>query len=104
MAMVHNGQERFADAVESALKTTDLDFRLAEAHLHLGIALARQGEAVQSLRALETCLKLDPQIRQAHEWVALLLEGPLGDPEAARRHRQVAIQLLAKAEVERGRQ
>jgi predicted AlkP superfamily phosphohydrolase/phosphomutase/tetratricopeptide (TPR) repeat protein len=93
LSIVHCRQGRNQEAADAALKATSLIFRLPKAHLSLGIALARSGDVPSALTALRHAVHFDPDLFQAHRWLALLLGYAAGDKEAAAVHRREAARI-----------
>jgi predicted AlkP superfamily phosphohydrolase/phosphomutase/Flp pilus assembly protein TadD len=72
LAPAHHGlalallqQRRPSQAAEAALAAIGLNYHLPEAHRILAVALLQLGQTVRAVRALETCLALDPSDESA---------------------------------------
>ncbi len=74
--------------VDCALRAVSLLHRLPVAHFNLGVALARSGDNERAVLALETALRFNPQMVNAHRYLALIHRQKGGDPEKARFHRE----------------
>jgi Flp pilus assembly protein TadD len=61
---------RLGDATDAHMRAVSLLHQDAEAHLQLGITLAKAGQADWAIRALETALRLDPHQPRAHAVLA----------------------------------
>lgn len=81
--------DRAQEAAEEALTAIGLQYRWPAAHCALGIALARLGRVERASQALETSLAQRPSAL-AHEWMALIAEQALEEPERAAEHRRLA--------------
>lgn len=69
-ALMEQGSLR--EAAAEALQAVGLKFNLPGSHYVLGASLARLGETERAVQAFETCLKLAPEAKEAHEWLARL--------------------------------
>lgn len=103
LSMVHCRKGRNQEAAEAALKATGLIFRMPKAHLSLGIALARSGDVPGALAALRHAVHFNPDLFQAHRWLALLLGYAAGDREAASHHRREAARIRDTAARQKAR-
>jgi predicted AlkP superfamily phosphohydrolase/phosphomutase/tetratricopeptide (TPR) repeat protein len=79
--------------VDCALRAVSLLHRLPMAHFNLGVALARSGETERARLAFETALRFQPQMVNAHRYLALLHRQEGGDPEKARFYREELLRL-----------
>ena len=79
--------------VDCALRAVSLLHRLPMAHFNLGVALARSGESERARLAFETALRFQPQMINAHRYLALIHRQEGGDPEKARFHREELLRL-----------
>jgi predicted AlkP superfamily phosphohydrolase/phosphomutase/tetratricopeptide (TPR) repeat protein len=79
--------------VDCALRAVSLLHRLPLAHFNLGVALARSGENERAALAFETALRFQPQMVNAHRYLALIHRREGGDPEKARYHRDELVRL-----------
>jgi predicted AlkP superfamily phosphohydrolase/phosphomutase/tetratricopeptide (TPR) repeat protein len=87
---------RLADnqqTVDCALRAVSLLHRLPFAHFNLGVALARSGDNERARLALETALRFQPQMVNAHRYLAAIHRMTGGDPEKARFHRDELLRL-----------
>jgi predicted AlkP superfamily phosphohydrolase/phosphomutase/tetratricopeptide (TPR) repeat protein len=75
-------------AADSALTAVGFTYFLPRAHMNLGIALARSGDGEGAARALETSLRINPTMRNAHRFLAYVYGTLLNDPQSAVWHRQ----------------
>ncbi len=79
--------------VDSALRALGLLHRLPMAHFNLGVALARSGDTERATVAFETALRFNPQMVNAHRYLATIHRREGGDPEKARVHREELLRL-----------
>jgi len=79
--------------VDCALRAVSLLHRLPMAHFNLGVALTRSGEAERAALAFETALRFQPQMVNAHRYLAIIHRMEGGDPEKARFHREELLRL-----------
>jgi cytochrome c-type biogenesis protein CcmH/NrfG len=96
MAETRLGQQRYREAVDTALRAIDLDSTRQQAHYLLGAALLGDGQAEIAAEVFETCLKLNPNHVDAHKKLAEACE-VLGDTSAASQHRDIAQKLESAA-------
>ncbi len=87
--------KRNAEAASLALDATNLRYDDHSAHLLLGIARAREGQAARAVQALETSLRYRPTVA-AHTWLAFLSERAILNPQKALFHRKRAAELEGK--------
>jgi predicted AlkP superfamily phosphohydrolase/phosphomutase/tetratricopeptide (TPR) repeat protein len=73
--------------VDCALRAVSLLHRLPLAHFNLGVALARSGDTERAQLAFETALRFQPQMVNAHRYLATIHRMPGGDLEKAGFHR-----------------
>ena len=73
--------------VDHALRAVSLLHRLPLAHFNLGVALVRSGENERARLAFETALRFQPEMVNAHRYLATIHKMEGGDPEKARFHR-----------------
>ena len=78
----------------AALRAVGLLHRLPRAHFNLGVALARTGEWDRARLALETALRFDPKMINAHRYLTAIHKVATGEAEKARFHREEARRLL----------
>jgi tetratricopeptide (TPR) repeat protein len=67
--------------------------RLPLAHFNLGVALTRSGESERAALAFETALRFQPQMVNAHRYLATIHRMEGGNPEKARFHREELLRL-----------
>jgi tetratricopeptide (TPR) repeat protein len=63
------------------------------AHFNLGVALTRSGETERAALAFETALRFQPQMINAHRYLAIVHRMEGGNPEKARFHREELLRL-----------
>ena len=95
----HLARGRNRLAADSALRAVALLYHYPMAHFYLGVALARLGDVVRAVDALEVAVAFNPNFREARRRLARLYERRLHDPEKAAAHRDILQQMRA----ERGR-
>jgi tetratricopeptide (TPR) repeat protein len=79
--------------VDCALRAVSLLHRLPMAHFNLGAALTRSGDTERAALAFETALRFQPQMVNAHRYLAIIHRTEGGDPEKARFHREELLRL-----------
>jgi tetratricopeptide (TPR) repeat protein len=79
--------------VDCALRAVGLLHRLPMAHFNLGVALTRFGDTERAVLAFETALRFQPQMVNAHRYLATIHRTERGDPEKARFHREELLRL-----------
>jgi len=79
--------------VDCALRAVSLLHRLPVAHFNLGVALARSGDNERARLAFETALRFQPQMVNAHRYLAAIHRMEGGDEEKARFHRDELLRL-----------
>ena len=79
--------------VDCALRAVSLLHRLPMAHFNLGVALTRSGDTERATRAFETALRFQPQMINAHRYLALIHRKEGGDREKAHLHREELLRL-----------
>lgn len=72
-------QKRYEEAVESSLEAVGLSFNFPVAHYHLGEALYEMGEYESAAEAFEVCLKLNPTVAKARNFLIDIYENHLKD-------------------------
>ena len=70
--------------VDCALRAVSLLHRLPLAHFNLGVALARSGENERATVAFETALRFQPEMINAHRYLATIHKSEGGDPRESR--------------------
>ena len=79
--------------VDCALRAVSLLHRLPMAHFNLGVALTRSGDNERASLAFETALRFQPQMVNAHRYLATIHKMEGGDSEKARFHRDELARL-----------
>src|SRR5712691_4650685 len=79
--------------VDCALRAVSLLHRLPMAHFNLGVAMTRFGDTERAELDLETALRFQPQMINAHRYLATIHRAEGGDPEKARFHREEVLRL-----------
>ncbi|MGH8094271.1 MAG: alkaline phosphatase family protein [Chthoniobacterales bacterium] len=82
--------------VDHALRAVSLLHRLPLAHFNLGVALARSGDNERARLAFETALRFQPEMVNAHRYLATIHRMDGGDPEKAGFHRSEVIRLTQR--------
>ncbi len=83
LAAAARRQGRVREAAEHALQAVGLQYAFPRAHLQLAMALSRLGDLPRAAQALETCLVLRPQMRNARrllERIRARLNGAVAAP------------------------
>ena len=84
------------ETVDHALRAVSLLHRLPLAHFNLGVALVRSGESERARLAFETALRFQPEMINAHRYLATIHKMGGGDPEKAGFHRSEALRLTQR--------
>jgi predicted AlkP superfamily phosphohydrolase/phosphomutase/tetratricopeptide (TPR) repeat protein len=79
--------------VDCALRAVSLLHRLPLAHFNLGVALARSGENERASVAFETALRFQPDMINAHRYLATIHKGEGNNREKAEFHRSEVFRL-----------
>jgi len=79
--------------VDCALRAVSLLHRLPVAHFNLGVALARSGDNQRARVAFETALRFQPEMVNAHRYLATIHRMEGGESEKARFHRDELLRL-----------
>jgi predicted AlkP superfamily phosphohydrolase/phosphomutase/Flp pilus assembly protein TadD len=82
--------------VDCALRAVSLLHRLPMAHFNLGVALARSGEHERARLAFETALRFQPEMINAHRYLATIHRMDGGDPDKASFHRNEVLRLTER--------
>ena len=82
--------------VDAALSAVSLVYRLPHAHLNLGIAMARSGDAERAITAFHTVLKFSKRFVSAHRWLAMIYRNLKPDHELADQHSRLATKYAAE--------
>ncbi len=90
-------RREFSVAAQSALDALQRVYRYPQAHFLLGRALARMKDYERAAEAFRAALSFNPNFAEAHIRLAALLENHLGDPESAREHRRLALEMRSRA-------
>jgi tetratricopeptide (TPR) repeat protein len=80
--------------VDCALRAVSLLHRLPLAHFNLGVALARSGENERASVAFETALRFQPEMINAHRYLATIHKSEGGNREKAEFHRSEVFRLI----------
>ena len=94
LSSVYRRQGLNQETVDTALRAVSLLHRLPMAHFNLGVAMARSGESERAILAFETALRFQPNMVNAHRYLATLHRNNGGDPEKATLHRQEAEKII----------
>jgi tetratricopeptide (TPR) repeat protein len=78
---------------DCALRAVSLLHRLPLAHFNLGVALARSGENERASVAFETALRFQPDMINAHRYLATIHKSEGGNREKAEFHRSEVFRL-----------
>lgn len=107
MALAHQGLSKVyirtgknQAAADAALDAVGLLHRLPQAHLNLGVALARSKNYDRAVQAFQTAARFAPRMVNSHRWLARIY-GLLGENSLADRHRQKALLLGESATIDR---
>src|SRR5437764_6111860 len=79
--------------VDCALRAVSLLHRLPLAHFNLGVALTRSGDTERAALAFETALRFQPEMVNAHRYLATIYKNNGGDREKAKFHRSELLRL-----------
>jgi predicted AlkP superfamily phosphohydrolase/phosphomutase/tetratricopeptide (TPR) repeat protein len=82
--------------VDCALRAVSLLHRLPLAHFNLGVALVRSGDNERATVAFETALRFQPEMINAHRYLATINKSNGGNPEKAQFHRSEVIRLTRR--------
>ncbi len=82
------------ETADAALQAVSLLHRLPLAHFNLGVAMARSGESDRAILAFETALRFQPEMVNAHRYLATLHRNNGGDEEKPRFHQEEAARLV----------
>ena len=82
--------------VDCALRAVSLLHRLPLAHFNLGVALARSGDNERATVAFETALRFQPEMINAHRYLATINKSNGCNPEKAEFHRSEVIRLTRR--------
>jgi predicted AlkP superfamily phosphohydrolase/phosphomutase/tetratricopeptide (TPR) repeat protein len=82
--------------VDHALRAVSLLHRLPMAHFNLGVALVRSGDNERARLAFETALRFQPEMVNAHRYLATIHKMEGGDPEKAAFHRSEVLRLTQR--------
>lgn len=90
-ARLYARQRRWSEVQESCQKALGLLYYTPSAHLLLGIALQKQGYALEAVAAYEVAVAQNPNLCQAHRRLAHILKTYPIDPVRAREHVKLAL-------------
>src|SRR5207248_5659154 len=79
--------------VNCTVRAVSLMHLLHKAQFKLGVALTRSGESERAALAFQTALRFQPQMVNAHRYLATIHRVEGGDPEKARYHREELLRL-----------
>jgi predicted AlkP superfamily phosphohydrolase/phosphomutase/tetratricopeptide (TPR) repeat protein len=82
--------------VDCALRAVSLLHRLPLAHFNLGVALARSGDNERATVAFETARRFQPEMINAHRYLATINKSNGGNHEKAEFHRNEVIRLTRR--------
>jgi hypothetical protein len=82
--------------VDHALRAVSLLHRLPLAHFNLGVALVRSGDNERARLAFDTALRFQPEMVNAHRYLATIHKMEGGDLEKARFHRGEVLRLTQR--------
>ena len=80
--------------VDCALRAVSLLHRLPMAHFNLGVGLTRSGDHERATIAFETALRFQPNMINAHRYLALIHRQKGGDAQKVRFHREELLRLI----------
>ncbi len=84
------------ETADAALRAVSLLHRLPVAHFNLGVAMARSGENERAITAFETALRFQPDMVNAHRFLATLYGGEGGNPKKVALHRREIVRIAGK--------
>lgn len=94
LSSVYRRQNLNQETADAALRAVGLLHRLPLAHYNLGVAMARSGETERAILAFKTALRFQPNMANAHRYLATLLRGIDEQAEEATLHRQELAKIL----------
>lgn len=94
LSSVYRRQGLNQETVDTALRAVSLLHRLPVAHFNIGVAMARSGDPARAIVAFETALRFQPNMINAHRYLAMLHRNNGGDSEKAAFHRQEAAKIF----------
>jgi len=94
-------RRQFSAAAQSALDALQRIYHYPLAHYLLGLALVGLKEYERAAAAFGAAISFNPNFPEAHMRLAAVLEKRLGDPDAAREHRQLAQKMRRRRNVRR---
>jgi predicted AlkP superfamily phosphohydrolase/phosphomutase/tetratricopeptide (TPR) repeat protein len=94
LSTVYRRQGLNQETVDTALRAVSLLHRLPMAHFNLGVAMARAGESERAILAFETALRFQPNMVNAHRYLAALHRNNGGNREKAAFHQREAARIL----------
>ena len=80
--------------VDTGLRAVSLLHRLPMAHFNIGVAMARSGESDRVILAFQTALRFQPNMVNAHRYLATLHRDNGGDSDIATFHQQEAAKII----------
>ncbi len=90
-------RRKFSVAADSALNALQRVYHDPQAHFLLGRALAGMHAYERAANAFRAAISFNPNFPEAHTRLAALLEQHLGDMDAAREHRRLALNMRRHA-------
>jgi hypothetical protein len=94
LSTVYRRQGLNQETVDTALRAVSLLHRLPLAHFNIGVAMARSGESDRAILAFETALRFQPDMVNAHRYLATLHRNNGGDLEKAAFHQWEAQKIM----------
>ncbi len=95
LAMAYLKTRRYEEAVQAALNAVSLVHLLPSGHLHLGVALAHMKEYQRAIGPLELAARMDPNLVEAHRYLATSYRA-LQNLDMAAEHRKLAAQAIKR--------
>jgi predicted AlkP superfamily phosphohydrolase/phosphomutase/tetratricopeptide (TPR) repeat protein len=94
LSTVHQRRGENQETADAALTAVSLLHCLPIAHYNLGVAMARSGDSDRAIVAFETALRFQPNMVNAHRYLATLHQNNGDDPEKASFHRQEVEKII----------
>lgn len=94
LSSVYRRQGLNQETVDTALRAVSLLHRLPMAHFNIGVAMARAGESERAILAFETALRFQPDMVNAHRYLATLYHNNGGDRAKATFHKQETEKII----------
>ena len=93
LSTIYRRRGKNQQTIDEALAAVSYVYRLPGAHLNLGIALARAGDADRAVTALTTALKFSPGMANAHRWLEVVYRKLRDDPVKTAYHQAEFMRL-----------